>query len=86
MLPSNRGKLGQSIPRRNIFLFIAAAGRPNPAFGKDAEDFQKYWIEESRKLSRLSTAGDFILAESAGHHIHQDAPDLVLAAIRRLLK
>jgi len=70
----------------DLQLIVIAAARPNPAFGNEAEAYQKHWIEESRKLSRLSSAGEFILAERAGHHIHQDDPNLVLAAIRRLLK
>jgi pimeloyl-ACP methyl ester carboxylesterase len=64
---------------------VIASGRPNPLFGADADAYQKFWIEENRKLARLSTAGEFVLAERSTHQIHKDAPDLVLAAIRKLL-
>jgi hypothetical protein len=66
-------------------MIVVAAGRPNPAFGEEAEAYQKFWIEESRRLSRLSTSGEFLLAERSSHQIHQDAPELVLAAIRKLV-
>jgi pimeloyl-ACP methyl ester carboxylesterase len=66
-------------------MIVIAAGKSNPAFGEEADAWQKYWIEESRKLSWLSTAGEFVLAERSGHHIHRDAPELVLAAIKKLV-
>jgi pimeloyl-ACP methyl ester carboxylesterase len=66
-------------------MIVIAAGRSSPAFGEEADAFQKYWIEESRKLSLLSTAGEFVLAEHSGHQIHRDAPGLVLAAIKKLV-
>ena len=69
----------------NTPLIVIAAGRSNPAFGEEAEAYQKFWIEESRALSRLSTAGEFVLAEGSGHQIHRDAPGLVLASIRKLI-
>lgn len=66
-------------------LVVIASGRPNPQFGEEAEAWQKYWIEESRKLAGLSSSGEFVLAETSGHQIHKDAPTVVLAAIRKLL-
>jgi pimeloyl-ACP methyl ester carboxylesterase len=66
-------------------LVVIASGRPNPLFGADADAYQKYWIEESRKLAGLSSAGEFVLAGESSHQIHRDAPGLVLAAIRKLL-
>lgn len=64
---------------------VIASGRPNPMFGAEAEAFQKYWIEESRKLAGLSARGEFVLAERSGHQIHRDAPELVVAAIHKLI-
>jgi len=69
----------------NLRMIVIAAGMANPAFGDEAGAYQKFWIEESRKLSRLSRAGEFVLAERSGHHIHRDAPELVFAAIRKLV-
>jgi len=69
----------------NLRMVVIASGRANQGFGEEAEAYQKYWIEESRKLSGLSTSGEFVFAERSGHHIHRDAPQLVLDAIRKLL-
>ena len=38
-------------------LLVIAAGRPNPAFGDVAEEYQRYWIEQSRALSLKSASG-----------------------------
>jgi len=82
----NTAKQVLSIPSfgRTRIIVIAAA-RSNAAFGEEADAFQKYWIEESRKLSLLSSAGEFVLAERSGHQIHRDAPGLVLAAVKKLI-
>jgi len=69
----------------NLRMIVIASGMANPAFGDEAGAYQRFWIEESRKLSRLSTAGEFVLAERSGHHIHRDAPELVFTAIRKLV-
>jgi pimeloyl-ACP methyl ester carboxylesterase len=68
-----------------IPLTVIASTEPNPAFGASAEAFQQYWIEESRRLAAMSENGRFILAEGSGHHIHLDAPDVVIDAIREML-
>ena len=82
----NTAKQILSIPSfGNMKIVVIASGRTNPAFGDEAEAFQKHWIEECRKLSRLSKAGEFVLAENSGHHIHRDAPELVLSVIKRLI-
>ena len=65
---------------------VIASGRPNPEFGKDADAWQKFWIEESRKLVRLSASGEFVLAEQSGHQIHRDVPGLVFESIRKLFQ
>ncbi|NOY98399.1 MAG: alpha/beta hydrolase [Chloroflexi bacterium] len=67
-------------------LVVIASGKANPAFGDSAEAFQQFWIEQSRELADKSTRGHFILAEESGHHIHQDAPDMVLDAVRGMLQ
>lgn len=65
----------------DIPLVVIAAGKPNPAFGEVAEPFQRYWIEQSRALSDLSSRGRFVLAEGSSHYIYLDAPDLVEQAV-----
>jgi pimeloyl-ACP methyl ester carboxylesterase len=62
-------------------LVVLAAGKPNPAFGEGAEEFQRYWVEQSRALTAKSTASKFVLAEGASHYLYLDAPDLVAESI-----
>jgi pimeloyl-ACP methyl ester carboxylesterase len=65
---------------------VIGSGKPNPAFGADAEAFQQFWIEESQTLADKSTNGTFILAPESSHYLHEDAPDVVLDAIREMVK
>ncbi len=62
-------------------LTVLAAGMPNPMFGDIAEEYQRYWIEQSRAVSEKSSCGRFMLVTDSSHHLHRDAPDLVLEAI-----
>ncbi|MBL7199341.1 MAG: alpha/beta hydrolase [Anaerolineae bacterium] len=70
----------------DIPLVVIGSGKANPAFGEVAEDYQQFWIEQSRALTQKSTQGRFILAQESGHHLHKDAPDLVLDTIRQVVK
>jgi pimeloyl-ACP methyl ester carboxylesterase len=70
----------------DIPLVVIGSGKPNPAFGADAEAFQQFWIEESQALADKSTNGTFILAPESSHYLHEDAPDVVLDAIREMVK
>ncbi len=67
-------------------MVVIAAERPNPMFGEWAEAYQAFWIEESRKLTKKSSVGVFVLADGSGHHIHLDAPDVVYDVIIRMLE
>jgi pimeloyl-ACP methyl ester carboxylesterase len=58
-------------------LVVLAAGKPNPAFGEAAEEYQKYWIGQSRALAEKSTNSKFILAEKSTHYLYLDVPELV---------
>jgi len=69
----------------DLRLVVFAAGKANPAFGAVAEEYQKYWIEQSRDLSMKSTGGRFVLAENSGHDLYQDVPDLVCSEIDSLV-
>ena len=66
-------------------LAVIGSGKPNPAFGADAEAFQEFWIEESRALAAKSTNGTFVVAKESSHYLHEDAPDMVLDAIRQMV-
>jgi pimeloyl-ACP methyl ester carboxylesterase len=61
----------------DIPLAVVASGRPNPAFGPAAEEFQRYWAEQSRALAGKSTKGEFVFAEESTHFLHLDVPELV---------
>ena len=65
----------------DIPLVVLAAGKPNPAFGEVAEEYQRYWVEQSRTLTDKSANGKFILAEGASHHLYLDVPELVAESI-----
>jgi pimeloyl-ACP methyl ester carboxylesterase len=58
-------------------LVVVAAGRPNPAFGEVAEEYQRYWVEQNRSLAAKSTNGKFVFAEDSSHHLYTDVPGLV---------
>jgi hypothetical protein len=62
-----------------------AAGRPEPHFGAVAEEFQRFWVEQSRALSRKSSGGEFVLATESGHHLYEDSPDLVVESVRSVV-
>lgn len=61
----------------DIPVVVVASGRPNPAFGPIAGEFQKYWAEQSRALAAKSTKGKFVFAEGSSHFLYLNAPDLV---------
>jgi len=66
-------------------LVVIAAGRPNPAFGEQAEAFQQFWIEQNHALAKKSVNGEFVLVAESGHLFYEDAPEQVVKAIRRVL-
>jgi len=64
--------------RSAIYLsWCSPQGKPNPAFGEAAAEYQEYWVGQSRALAKKSTRGKFILAEEATHYLYLDVPDLV---------
>jgi pimeloyl-ACP methyl ester carboxylesterase len=79
------GKTAQLVDGISTFgevpFVVIAAGKANPAFGEVAEEYQRYWIEQSRTLAEKSTKGRFILAEESSHYLYQDVPDLVTQSI-----
>ena len=46
----------------------------------------RLWHERQVAHSRLSCRGELVVAEGAGHFIHRDRPDLVIAAIERVVE
>jgi hypothetical protein len=60
----------------NLPLVVVAAGKPNPSFGEGAEEYRRYWIEQSRALTAKSARGRFVLAGESSHYLYLDAPEL----------
>ena len=48
-------------------------------------EFRQILIERQEQASRLSCRGRLIVAEGAGHFIHRDRPDLVVASIEHVV-
>lgn len=70
----------------DVPLFVLASVTPNPAFGDAADEYQKLWIDENRKLAKKSTNGRFLRAENAGHYIWRDDVDFVVEAVLEAAK
>jgi pimeloyl-ACP methyl ester carboxylesterase len=45
---------------------------------------EKNWSEGQEHLAALSTAGELIVAEKSNHMVHEDEPEVVIDAIRRV--
>jgi len=67
-------------------LVVIGSGIPNQGFGPDANAFQQFWIEQNQALAGKSENGRFVLAQDSSHYIHEDAPEVVLDAIRELVE
>jgi pimeloyl-ACP methyl ester carboxylesterase len=70
----------------DIPLTVIAAGVPNPLFGEIAEEYQDYWIEQSRAVADKSTGGRFVLAAESTHHLHRDASSIVYETIVSMVR
>ncbi len=66
-------------------LVVISSETPNFLFGEEAEAFQAYWIESNEEVAALSTDSKFVLAEGSGHHVHLDAPGLLIGLIREMV-
>jgi pimeloyl-ACP methyl ester carboxylesterase len=62
-------------------LVVIASGVPNPEFGADAAEFQRFWSRSSDELSTLSTRGRFVFLHDSTHDIPGDAPGEVIDAV-----
>jgi hypothetical protein len=76
-------------------LIVLGRGKPTERRARDGSNSQtnrmtdeqfvewdRIWTEFQRDLARRSPRGQFRLAESSGHFIQRDQPDLVIQAIR----
>ncbi len=74
----------------NIPLVVLTQGRPyspndypTPSL---ATKFYRLHLEMQRELVRRSSRGKQVIAEKSGHGVHQDQPELVIDAIRQVMK
>ena len=70
---------GQPPGRGSIPLTVLSAARQAPRIGPT-------WAQMQDELAALSTDSEHITAPEAGHYIHLDEPDLVIKAIRDLVR
>ncbi len=67
-------------------LTVIGASELEAGFGEFAYSFRQFWNQESIELSKKSSKGKFILAEGSSHHIHLDAPKIIVDAILEMIK
>jgi len=72
--------------RTDIPLVVLARGRPFPRRSQMSEEqfaaWDRIWRTFQEDLARRSSHGELRLAESSGHFIQIDQPELVIQAIR----
>jgi pimeloyl-ACP methyl ester carboxylesterase len=76
-VPEGMGSLG------DMPLVAITHGKPFPGPFARLEPF---WLPGQQRMASLSTRGRLIVAEASNHMIHQDQPDLVLAALRSVVE
>ena len=84
-------KPGQRLEwRTELPLIVLGHGKPYPRTAQMTEDqfaaWDRIWTVLQEDLARRSTHGEFRPAAQSGHFIQRDQPDLVIQAIRDLLR
>lgn len=85
--------------RTNLPLIVLGRGAPFPRKARDGSDSQtnrmteeqfaawdRIWRAFQEDLAKRSTHGEFRLAEASGHFIQLNQPDLVIQAIRDVIR
>jgi pimeloyl-ACP methyl ester carboxylesterase len=72
---------------RPIPLFVLVHGKPFPApfSGWPTDNMEKIMSDLQTDLRRMTPDGKIVIARKSGHDIHQDQPELVIAAIRQVV-
>jgi pimeloyl-ACP methyl ester carboxylesterase len=74
-------------PLRPMPLVVLAHGRPEPSPpGWPGEEVERLWQQLQRELARLVPGGRLVIATQSGHNIQDDQPELVLDAIRDVVR
>lgn len=72
-----------SIPLKVLTAGVKWMDRPR---GTPLEPLSEAWLELQRDLASLSSSGIHEIVEDAGHSIHHDRPDVVIAAITSMVR
>ncbi|MCP4539165.1 MAG: alpha/beta hydrolase [Chloroflexi bacterium] len=71
----------------NTPLIVLSRSETNPGLPEEQfEQLKKSWGKLQQDLVKLSTNSQHIVAEKSGHYIHHDQPELVIDAIRQIVK
>jgi pimeloyl-ACP methyl ester carboxylesterase len=74
-------------PLRPMPLVVLAHGRPEPSPpGWPGEEVERLWQQLQRELAQLVPGGRLVVATESGHNIQDDQPELVLDAIRDVVR
>jgi pimeloyl-ACP methyl ester carboxylesterase len=74
-------------PLRPMPLVVLAHGRPEPAPpGWPGEEVERLWQQLQRELADLVPGGRLVIATQSGHDIQDEQPELVLDAIRDVVR
>ncbi|MDI2588513.1 alpha/beta hydrolase [Psychrobacillus sp. NEAU-3TGS] len=74
-------QLKVSIRKLNIPLVVLSAGKK----AHYSEDSQALWNEMQKEILKISSIGEFVIAENSAHYIQNDEPELVISAIKRVI-
>jgi pimeloyl-ACP methyl ester carboxylesterase len=81
-MSAQAGRTG-SLGHRPVAVLTAGVHLPMPRVsGEGNAAMRRAWLELHGELARLSTNSDHRIVEGAGHYIHRDRPEAVVAAIR----
>jgi pimeloyl-ACP methyl ester carboxylesterase len=77
----------QRSPLRPMPLVVLAHGRPEPSPpGWPGDEVERLWQQLQRELAQLVPGGRLVIATQSGHNIQDDQPELVLDAIRNVVR
>jgi hypothetical protein len=87
---THRGELATSQPvgLGDLPIIVISRGQPEPLPGLSASEQDQYeqsWRSLQAELAGLSSRSRQWIAESSGHDIHLQQPDLVVTAIHQLV-
>lgn len=81
-MSAQAGRTG-SLGHRPVAVLSATVTRPIPGISDGGiAEMQRTWLDLHRELAGLSTNSDHRIVEGASHYIHQDRPEVVVAAVR----